>query len=125
MNQDEFIQKAKVLQRELLELKTARLLPSNMSTYSANLTVRDSDVARQRWTIHFTPNGSGDAPIIRLAYAQSTWQETFGFLLALRPYDFATNTQKIELTYNSALWESDSMVLTVLSTREITSITKD
>lgn len=123
MNQEEFVSKFIELERELRDLKTARLLPSNMTTYSKNFTAPASAQAGQTWTIHYGSAGSDDAPITQIMFSETSWQETWETTFVLLEYDASTKTQKIVFTYRWSDW--DSADLTVLSTRSITSITQD
>lgn len=114
---DNIQQEIIALEKEIRDLKTAQVIAGNstmkrktthfpVGTYSGTYT----------WTIQYEDANDTNAPITYLYYS-GNW--------SLRPYDSATNTQKIEYyVYGSEYWGGDPMFI-ISSTRGIQSITQD
>lgn len=109
----EFIDTLQNNERRILELKTAAKHPSIFKTYTASFnsgaTIALTD-APKIWTIHYKAEDIDDAPI--------TYVDAFGTIY-LAEFDPATNTQEIRVDLG------DFNYCTIVSTREIESITQD
>ena len=109
----EFIDTLQNNERRILELKTAAKNQSIFKTYTASFnsgaTIALTD-APKIWTIHYKAEDIVDAPI--------TYVDAFGTIY-LAEFDPATNTQEIRVDLG------DFNYCTIVSTREIESITQD
>lgn len=122
MEQD-FASRLVELERELRDLKTARLLPSNMSTYTKSFTVSSNAQKGQTWTIQYKSGGVSDAPISQIMFEESASLDIWSNTFTLLEYNSSNFTQKIQMTYRTPAFVAPT--LTVSSTREIVSITQD
>lgn len=110
----------KNLRRDLLELKTAQLKPSIITTQYKTGTIKVGRYAVQdwTWTITFKDDGSGQTPITALT---NNINSLFGAYL--KP--FANNQQKILWHPGQVITQETAGTIIVTSTREILSITQD
>lgn len=103
------------LKREIRDLKTAQLQPSMMNLYWKSFTIPNNITKGiHHWTIHYEATNNTTTPI--------TYR--IDFVDTLEFYDSATNTQKIvmDIPYDGTYGGDE---VTYISTRPITSITKD
>lgn len=103
------------LKQEIRDLKTAQLKPSIMKLYSKSFTIPNNITKGiHHWTIHYGDTNNTTAPI--------TYR--LEFIDVPEFYDPNTNTQKIvmDIPYDGTYGGNE---VTYISTREITSITKD
>lgn len=102
------------LEREIKDLKTAQIKPSNSAFYPAVAVLPAGTWSGSHtWTIQYEDVGDDTAPITI---------SSFDGFTSFQPYDAANNQQKLEWYSTSATFASNQTYI-ILSSRPIASIT--
>ncbi len=111
---EDFQRELEELEREIRDLKTAQIKPSNSQFYRESATLPAGDwYGAHYWTINYEDVDDDTAPI---TYTNSLDG------ICLQPYDSATNTQRLEWYAEWGSYASDQ-IFPIFSSRPIASVT--